>query len=70
MPNNLPMSEHEQFCTLNVLDFVADLFSSSMRMEFTVPEILVILDYVRSHEELFDRDVVIAQQEVTRHIGT
>jgi len=59
------MSPGEQFCALNVLDYLSDLFTVAQKNTFTREEILVLIDRVRSDPDLFDRVILIAQQMAT-----
>jgi hypothetical protein len=63
------MSHKEQFQALNLLDYLSDLFTAAGKETFTRASILIILDSVRSDPEVFDQDVVIAQQQATAEIN-
>ena len=62
---NSPMSPTEQFQVLNMLEYLSDLFTAAGKETFTRTEILVVLDRVRSDPDIFDPDVLIAQQVAT-----
>ena len=62
------MTWQEQFQALNTLDYLSDLFTASPKESFSVTEILIILDHVRSDSELFDPEVLIAQQTANAEI--
>jgi len=59
------MTPQEQFQALNMLEYLSDLFTAAKKETFTRESILIVLDGVRSDPDLFDPDVVIAQQNVT-----
>jgi hypothetical protein len=59
------MTDDQQFQALNTLDYLRDLFTAARKENFTRAEILVILDLVRSDWEIFDPEVVIAQEQAT-----
>jgi hypothetical protein len=59
------MTPQEQFQALNILEYLSDLFTAAKKETFTRESILIVLDGVRSDPDLFDPDVVIAQQNVT-----
>jgi hypothetical protein len=63
------LSPDDQYAALAILDYLTDLFTVSGNETFTRADVLVILDCVRSDEELFDPGVVIAQQQATADIG-
>ena len=63
------MTPAEQFQALNLLDYLSDLFAAAGTEVFSRDAILVILDATRSDTELFDPDVVIAQQQATAEIN-
>lgn len=60
----------EQFQALNVLDYLSDLFTAAEKETFTRVDILVILDLVRADPEIFDPEVVIAQQIATSEVNS
>ena len=62
---NSPMSPTEQFQVLNMLDYLSDLVTAAGKEAFSRTEILVVLDRVRSDPDMFDPDVLIAQQVAT-----
>jgi len=63
-PNSsTPLSQDDQFAALNILEFLTGLFTASGKQQFSREEVLVILDDVRSMEDLFDPDIVIAHQQ-------
>ena len=62
---NSPMSPTEQFQVLNMLDYLSDLFTAAGKETFNRAGILVVLDCVRSDPDIFDPDVLIAQQVAT-----
>ena len=62
---NSPMAPQEQFQALNTLDYLSDLFTAAEKKTFTREEVLIVIDRVRSDSEMFDTDVVIAQQIAT-----
>ena len=65
-----PFTPTEQFQVLNVLDYLSDLFTASTKKSFTPTEILIILDHVRSDRELFDPEVLVAQQTANAEIDS
>lgn len=67
---SLTMSPTEQFQALNILDVLSDLFSAASTRTFTCGDVLIVLDAVRSDPELFDPDVVVAQQIATADFNT
>jgi hypothetical protein len=60
----------EQFQMLNLLDYLSDLFTAASKDTFTRVEVLVVLNGVRSDQELFDPDVLIVQQVATAEIDS
>lgn len=60
----------EQFQALNVLDYLSDLFTCAGKETFTRVDVLIILDHVRADPEIFDPEVVIAQQIVTAEVNS
>ena len=64
------MTDMEQFQALNLLDYLSDLFTASKKESFTPTEILIILDHVRSDPEVFDPEVLVAQQTANAEIET
>jgi len=65
-----PLTPGEQFQALNILEYVSDLFTGSPKETFTREEILVILNCVRNDPEMFDPDVVIAQEQTSSQIDS
>ena len=63
-----PISQHAQFQCLNLMDYLSDLFTAAGKDNFTRSEILVVLNAVRNDPEMFDPDVVIAQEIATAEI--
>jgi len=62
-PNSTPLSQDDQFAALTILEFLTGLFTVSAKEQFSREDILIILDDVRSMEDLFDPDIVIAHQQ-------
>jgi hypothetical protein len=62
------MTWQEQFQALNTLDYLSDLFTASTKASFTPTDILIILDKVRIDPEIFDPEVLIAQQTANAEI--
>ncbi len=60
-----PFTDTEQFQCLNILDYVLDLFTYAGKEEFTRAEVLVILNHVKHDPDLFDPEMVVAQEEAT-----
>ena len=65
-----PMSSTEQFQALNILEVLSDLFSATGTETLTRGDVLKILDAIRSNPEVFDPDVVAAQQIATAGINS
>lgn len=63
-----PMTPQEQYQCLNLLDYLSDLFTRAGKDNFTRESILVVLNAIRNDPEMFDPDVVIAQQVATADI--
>jgi hypothetical protein len=61
-----PLTDGEQFAALCVLDCLSDLVTVSESETFSKTEVLLFIDMIRSEHQLFDPDVVIAQQETTQ----
>ena len=59
------MNADEQFAALNVLDYLTDLFTAAGKDSFTRENILVVLNAVKNDPELFDPDIVVAQEIAT-----
>ena len=65
-----PMTPDEQFQVLNLLDYLSDLFTGTLKLSFTPTEILLILNYLREDPDFFDPEVLIAQQTANAEIET
>jgi hypothetical protein len=63
MPAEPSFTPQEQFQALNTLDFLSDLISAG-KEEFSRVDVLMLIEFVK--QELFDLEVVIAQQTATR----
>ena len=63
------LTPQEQFQALNVLELLSDLFTAAQKNQFTREDILVIINCVRNDDEIFDPDIVIAQQIATAQQG-
>ena len=64
MPRS-PMAPQEQFQALNTLDLLSDLFTAAQKNTFTRQDVLSVIDHVRKDPEIFDWEVLIAQQAAT-----
>jgi hypothetical protein len=64
------LTQNEQFQALNVIDYLSDLFTAAGKETFTRIEILVVLNGVRNDPELFDPDILIAQQQAMADIDS
>jgi hypothetical protein len=60
----------EQFQALNIIEYLSDLFTAAGKETFTRIEILVVLNGVRNDPELFDPDILIAQQQAMADIDS
>lgn len=60
-----PLTPGEQFTVLCILDCLSDIVTVSAKETFTKTEVLLLIDILRCEPELFDPDVVIAQQTAT-----
>jgi hypothetical protein len=56
------MLPNEQFAALNILDYISALFTAAGKEHFSREDILVVLNTIKSDPEIFDPDVVIAQE--------
>ena len=65
-----PLTVDEQFQALNLLDYLSDLFTGTLKPSFTPTEILIILNYLREDPDFFDPEVLIAQQIANADIET
>lgn len=69
MPKVSPMTPQEQYQCLNLLEYLSDLFGAATEPFYTPHQILILLNTIREDPEMFDPDVVVAQQIATGHIG-
>jgi hypothetical protein len=60
------LTTSEQFQSLNILDLVRDCIMGAGKEEFTKTDLLLLIDNVKSREQLFDPDVVLAQEIATQ----
>lgn len=63
-----PLTHDEQFQALNVLDYLSDLFTMSPKETFTKVQILIVLNQVKNDPDIFDPQVLIAQQTANAEI--
>lgn len=62
------LTELDQYAGLVFLDFLRDLFTVAGKEQYSRVEILLILDNLRGHDDLFDPDVVRAYDQAVEGI--
>lgn len=65
---DLQFTETEQFACLNILDYLSDLFTGAGKDQFTREDVLLVLNLVKNDPDLFDADVVTAQEIATADV--
>ena len=60
-----PFDRHEQFAGLCVIGYLEALLTASPKQSFSRDELLILLNDVKTHPDLFAPEVVIAYDQIS-----